>query len=409
MTTMTPPTDTPPPPPPGSVPPPPPPPPPTRRLERSTTDRVAGGVAGGIGEYLGLDPVLFRVLFAVAAFFGGFGLVVYAVLWFALPERGDATSSPFDRLGVWLRAHNVPLWVALLVAVVGLWLVGGFGFGFGGGVFPGAAIIGVVLLVVAFAKRGSTTPAPDAPTVSLTKPVAEGEVPPAAESTRPLEGWYQEARERGRRRRRRSRPVFWATVAAFVVALGIVGLVDAANGVALPVYAVVGAAVVVAGLLVGVILRRPPFALVWLLVPAAVWFGAFAGTHVSLRDGAGERTVRPASLSQLDDEYRLAFGRVTLDLREAYASPSATPGPGTVTIRVAAGQARVLVPRDAEVTVDAAVRSGAVVVDGVAVDDGVRGQGGWRVRDRLTPLGTDGPPLRVVLQVTDGAATIDRG
>ncbi|MDQ1461292.1 MAG: hypothetical protein QOI08_2776, partial [Actinomycetota bacterium] len=49
----------------------PPPPPggrrPQRLLRRSRTDRVGAGVAGGLGEYFSVDPVLFRVLFATAA------------------------------------------------------------------------------------------------------------------------------------------------------------------------------------------------------------------------------------------------------------------------------------------------------------------------------------------------------
>ena len=67
-------------PPPGSPPPPPgppgsPPPVGPRLLRRSDRNRVAAGVAGGLGEYFGVDPVLFRVLFAVGAFFGGAGIL----------------------------------------------------------------------------------------------------------------------------------------------------------------------------------------------------------------------------------------------------------------------------------------------------------------------------------------------
>ncbi|HLZ36930.1 MAG TPA: PspC domain-containing protein [Mycobacteriales bacterium] len=43
-------------------------------LTRSRDDRVVAGVCGGVGRYLGVDPVLFRVLLPVLAVFGGSGI-----------------------------------------------------------------------------------------------------------------------------------------------------------------------------------------------------------------------------------------------------------------------------------------------------------------------------------------------
>ncbi|HZD79229.1 MAG TPA: PspC domain-containing protein, partial [Actinomycetota bacterium] len=63
-----------------SVPPPPPPPPPsrqpTRSLRRSRSDRVIAGVCGGIGWYLGVDPVLIRIAFVVLTVAGGSGVLL---------------------------------------------------------------------------------------------------------------------------------------------------------------------------------------------------------------------------------------------------------------------------------------------------------------------------------------------
>ncbi len=55
-------------------------------LFRSTTDKVIGGVAGGIAKYFNSDPTIFRILFLLAAFFGGGGVLIYLILWIALPE-----------------------------------------------------------------------------------------------------------------------------------------------------------------------------------------------------------------------------------------------------------------------------------------------------------------------------------
>jgi phage shock protein C len=44
-------------------------------------------VAGGIGEYLDIDPVLARILFILALFAGGVGFLAYIVAWIIIPEQ----------------------------------------------------------------------------------------------------------------------------------------------------------------------------------------------------------------------------------------------------------------------------------------------------------------------------------
>jgi phage shock protein PspC (stress-responsive transcriptional regulator) len=47
------------------------------------------GVAGGIAEYLDIDPTLVRLFFALTTVFcGGFGLLLYLVLYVLMPEEG---------------------------------------------------------------------------------------------------------------------------------------------------------------------------------------------------------------------------------------------------------------------------------------------------------------------------------
>src|SRR5687768_13562718 len=65
------------------------PPTPVRCLTKSPNDRVIAGVAGGLGEYFGLDPVLFRIGFVVLSVAGGSGLALYGLGWLLLPEPGD--------------------------------------------------------------------------------------------------------------------------------------------------------------------------------------------------------------------------------------------------------------------------------------------------------------------------------
>jgi phage shock protein PspC (stress-responsive transcriptional regulator) len=57
-----------------------------KRLTRSRTNRQLAGVCGGLGEYFGVDPTVFRVAFVVVTIFAGTGLLLYIVLALVIPE-----------------------------------------------------------------------------------------------------------------------------------------------------------------------------------------------------------------------------------------------------------------------------------------------------------------------------------
>lgn len=58
-----------------------------KKLRRSRTDRVIGGVCGGLAEYFGIDVSVIRVLMFLLIFFGGISLWVYIILWIAIPAE----------------------------------------------------------------------------------------------------------------------------------------------------------------------------------------------------------------------------------------------------------------------------------------------------------------------------------
>jgi phage shock protein PspC (stress-responsive transcriptional regulator) len=62
-----------------------------KKMFRNTEKKVVGGVASGIASYFGADPTLIRVLFVLFAIFGGLGIVVYIIMWIALPEAKTIT------------------------------------------------------------------------------------------------------------------------------------------------------------------------------------------------------------------------------------------------------------------------------------------------------------------------------
>ena len=64
----------------------------TKRLYRSRKERIIGGVCGGLGNYLNVDPVFTRLIWAVLFFFGGIGLLAYIIAWIIVPEEPTISS-----------------------------------------------------------------------------------------------------------------------------------------------------------------------------------------------------------------------------------------------------------------------------------------------------------------------------
>ncbi|HCH34874.1 TPA: PspC family transcriptional regulator [Candidatus Saccharibacteria bacterium] len=59
----------------------------TKRLYRSQADRKIAGVCGGLGEYFGVDPVIFRVIGVLLLLPGGLpGFIPYVILWLIVPK-----------------------------------------------------------------------------------------------------------------------------------------------------------------------------------------------------------------------------------------------------------------------------------------------------------------------------------
>ncbi len=165
-----------PPPPPDTATPPPPRPGP-RRLTRSRTDQVIGGVAGGLGAYLDVDPVLIRIAWVALVLFGGTGILLYILAWVIIPEedvdvaeeRVAAAGAPSAHasagtsgaliLAVVLIAIggiallrsidvNVPSWrvvLSAILALIGVGLIAQARRGLNGGLVAIGVIVSVIL------------------------------------------------------------------------------------------------------------------------------------------------------------------------------------------------------------------------------------------------------------------------
>jgi phage shock protein PspC (stress-responsive transcriptional regulator)/uncharacterized integral membrane protein len=71
------------------------------KIYRSTTDRMIGGVCGGLGSYLAIDPVLIRLFFVLLTIAGGSGVLIYLLLWIVIPagESGELAADATVRTG----------------------------------------------------------------------------------------------------------------------------------------------------------------------------------------------------------------------------------------------------------------------------------------------------------------------
>ncbi len=95
-----------------------------KRLCRSRSNKVLGGVAGGIGEYLAVDPILIRLAFVLLTFLGGAGIPAYIIAWIIIPscEPGSEGSAAGQRPSG-ASSNEVGLILGLVLVGLGIWFL----------------------------------------------------------------------------------------------------------------------------------------------------------------------------------------------------------------------------------------------------------------------------------------------
>ena len=367
---------------------PPPPPhssyPPLHTLRRSRTDRKLLGVAGGLGRYAGIDPLIFRILFVVLAIFGGSGLLLYALGWLLVPDDGEDLSEAQRLFGGRTNGSRLGTVVAgVVVLILGLVLMGSLldtGPGLGG--LGAAVIVAVIVLLVARAgprtEAGQAPPQPYGP-VPPPEPGAYGQTPgtayavgPPVTQTAPLPPPYlpppppylpppaayvppppKPPKERSILGR--------ATVSVALIVVGLLIAWNAASDDDVKAVAILASAlaVVAGGLLVGAFRGRGRGLIVLgILLSIATSATAVADSH--LVGGIGKRDWAPRTVAQAEKrDYRLGIGEGQLDLSRLPAGSTAD-----VVAKVGIGELRVIVPNDARVVVDGHVAAGVMRVAG---------------------------------------------
>ncbi|MCB0917410.1 MAG: PspC domain-containing protein [Actinobacteria bacterium] len=397
--------------------------PPPGLLRRSSSDRMIGGVCGGLGRRYGIDPAILRVAFVVAVLAAGFGLLAYLALWLLIPADTEATRGTLTG-SVWKLILGVLIGVGGVAALLSWipWLL---------------LVLLAIIAVWAYAKRDqsprwapptdsatTTAPAPpgtpDAETGSpavAAAPDAAAEVPGAASS--PVTGFAHGGTgivppppvEPPAPRPRPARSYLGLITLLAVVVVGSVLATFMALewiGLSLVGFWAVLLLVVGAGLLVSAFVGRAR----WLIAPGlalALVLAAVAYLPPVIGNfpegGVGERVWMPSSA---DQEFTLGIGSARLDLTDWASDPTlAPPQQGDVlAAAVGVGELIVTVPSNWQVRVNGEVGLGEARINDTDVkpDD----QPSVTFEEDFPATGTADGELVLDLDVRLGQLTVDR-
>jgi len=78
----------------------------SRRIYRDPDRRIFGGVCAGLAAYLNIDALIIRIVFAILFLAGGFGILIYLVLWVVLPEA-RTTAQKLEMRGDPVNIENI--------------------------------------------------------------------------------------------------------------------------------------------------------------------------------------------------------------------------------------------------------------------------------------------------------------
>jgi phage shock protein PspC (stress-responsive transcriptional regulator) len=413
-----------------TAPPLPPPPPPATRppLVRSRSDRKVAGVAGGIATYLGIDPLILRIVVVVLTLFGGSGLLLYAAGWLLIPDEGEEHSE-IERLvgrdrtrGPSVGAIIVTV-VGLIILVTSLGLGAAFGHGwwFGGPDLWPLIVVGAIVALVWYARRDQTPsavaaapagappqppaatvapstapysqapytqpvaaygptaappsggPAGDAPTlvdVPVGAGVAAGTAGGAGSGVPPTASWDLPPRPQPapEPKPKKQRSVLGAlTWWVLLVAAGVMWLLDrtSAVDVSATTFFAVLLVIVGVGLVVGAFVGRSRGLIALGIILSVVT--AIAAATPSFGNGrTGNVSWTPTTVTSIpSDGYQLAAGKSTLDL-----SATTLDSGQVVHVQQGAGRMLVIVPSTARVVLDGSVGVGSIRGPDGRQDDG---------------------------------------
>ncbi|KHL10369.1 UNVERIFIED_CONTAM: hypothetical protein LK11_47860 [Mumia flava] len=421
------------------------------RLHRSDP-RMVAGVSQGIGRWLGIDPVIPRILFAVLTVLGIGGAIAYGAAWVLLPDErtGESLAKRWFNLGdSEPQVRLVGLGVAAVIALSWTW---GPGWGWSFDWLWLVAVLVLVWIVIRSAgSRSSQTPtqppAPGTPPYGAGGAYGPAAAPPYGERavTPPYGPPYDSATgsatgaasygtaqaasvttpagpsgtdapvppgppappvpptpsvpptpppPKPRNPRHDSGTLTLATLSLAAIACGVAAIGWSANdGFEPSVLPAIVTGVIALGMLVGTVYgnARP------LILPAILAVGVLGATAAVPTFDAGSVREAPVVASQLDDRYELGIGETVLDLRDI-ADLESLDG-RTLEVDQGIGHIRILLPDDLDVDANADVRLGHAAVLGTET-------GGPDLEVHRTTGTTDAPDLTLDLSLTLGSVEV---
>ncbi len=363
------------------------------RPARPRQDRQIAGVASAIARRYDIDPTLVRIGFVVATF-AGIGAALYIAGWLLLPEEPADPANP-----VRARSPRVVLLIGLGIATAGSIASLFDRRTDGGGLVAVLVVAGLLFLlhrsrsergISAAASRdaamsGAGTAAADglpggvsmvkdpngtAATDSGGLPV---QTPPAWDplGAAPFAWDLPEPSAPPAPPAPRRPPVTPVTLGLALLAGAVTAAILLLSGAFtlanVPVVFGVTLAVIGLGLLVGAFLRTGRGLIPFALLLIVMTWGALSAPVDRWRGGeVGDLTAAPTTVAALAPSYERSAGTITLDLRNldlTLPAGAADPGPVRTAISMGAGDVEVMVPANADVTVDGSVGVGSVSFD----------------------------------------------
>ena len=364
----------------------PPPPAPRPPLRRSQSDRVLAGVAAGFARWLGIDPVIVRVVLVVLAVFGGSGLLLYLIGWLFIPEEGapsskaetfiDRSREPNSTARTVLIVVGIVIGVILFANLVGA-MFGGWG---GGGSVLLLLAVGALVLYLANRPPASALPSagvapaegdPAMTTTTQTQPPTP--TPYAYGGSGAYPGYAAPQPTPVPPTPRPQSYLGLATVSIAVIVTGLLVTLEVTGVADIPVVVILATALGILGLglLVGAFVGRARW-LVALAIPLLLVTAPIAMIPADfgqrLDAGVGERSWVPRTPAQASTPFELSVGSAELDLTRLVIPAGTTSI--AVDASVGLGELIVTVPDDVRVLVDAEVGLGSLDVDGLPQEDG---------------------------------------
>ncbi|GLZ42061.1 PspC domain-containing protein [Actinokineospora sp. NBRC 105648] len=387
------------------------------RPRRPRQGRKVAGVAAAIGNRYGIDPVIARVGFVVATFYGGAGVVFYLLGWLFFAEVDDEVSPVESVLGKGRSSSSTAFTIALGIGVVVAFSAfldhdfsGWLGVAVAAGLVyllhrtrghlgtPGTPVAAEQPTTAMPPTTGMPTGMPTgAPTMTMPTASAPTQAAPTESHVYPTEppawdplgaapfAWdlpepssTPEPEPPAPRKRSKVGAI---TLAAAFLFVGAAVIVEPYGGAWVSVRHILGVVLGIlgAGMVVGSFFRGGR-GLIGLAMPVAalgialtaLWPNGFSP------DGVGDLTVRPLTIDQVNDTYDRDIGSIEVDL-------TGLPATGELHTRaeVGVGDVTVIVPRDADVEVYCSVGVGDVDCLGEQ-------QGGASPELSKTDLGADG-------------------